>query len=714
MAMAAALESFVDSDQDSDHEEDGHVDDEREGHDDDEDYDSSSGNTEEYFMRVGGGRVSNNSRLSGASSRFSGTSRSSLSSAGSNMRLAAAAATQASRVSYLGRRQSTDIVADALMEEFGDDDYEDSYNDTDGDREEVEIGRYGPSNEFILDEDIVNAAKYEFPNQVQDAIVKQNLAPGLHRASNDGRDHGEHLLYEKYDQPIQSGVYPGYDQLHGRMTTATEEQPQSHSNRLRDNDDHSEIGSAPSRNDSEAFDLFDDEQIIHQQFGKGDAQAADIVPTSSGSEGVGVSALDPLRRHSFNQHRRTSYNSAHSDHSLHSAPSPYEYGTAEGGANGTERRRPVSITVPATEGTGYRRRRSARNSASVRRQSVQIRGGTKSASTPSGSFIGEQRRPSYSANEDEESGTSNSGANSGSISSAVGLLMFRNRRSRHMRQSLSFAAKQGPLSNLENAIDTLRNQDSNNEWENVAAAVTVVAASEAGASASKSQHNIKFAVNDTVLVFLTLLNVTNMEDPKDTFTVAPVNKYGFPAGEGRKEAEKLGPYTFVLCRVVHVHFDEDDRYYTVERADTGTHQRADSGWMEPINDPAGIHSAMQAAKKTVRSTQDKPEEVQEETGFLQSCMDTCMSIISWPSNFLMTTVLPFYHRLRLATKILVSNFLLGDAPFSCKVRVTGINLLVLCSIAFLFLEVINLGFLPASLDDEMAIIGTYVMLPVLS
>ena len=73
----------------------------------------------------------------------------------------------------------------------------------------------------------------------------------------------------------------------------------------------------------------------------------------------------------------------------------------------------------------------------------------------------------------------------------------------------------------------------------------------------------QYTLNDTVLVFLTLLNVTNMDDPKDTFTVAPVNKNGFPPGDSRTEEEKIGPYTYVLATVKHVHFDEDDSYYTV-------------------------------------------------------------------------------------------------------------------------------------------------------
>lgn len=33
-----------------------------------------------------------------------------------------------------------------------------------------------------------------------------------------------------------------------------------------------------------------------------------------------------------------------------------------------------------------------------------------------------------------------------------------------------------------------------------------------------------------------------------------------------------------------VHFDEDDRYYTVVRADTGTEQRADSGTLQLADD----------------------------------------------------------------------------------------------------------------------------------
>ena len=150
--------------------------------------------------------------------------------------------------------------------------------------------------------------------------------------------------------------------------------------------------------------------------------------------------------------------------------------------------------------------------------------------------------------------------------SSTGLLSF-GRRSARRSQPLNTGG-------LDNAIERLRN--SNSEWESVAAAVAVVQESERRPTSTMSRQN-QFDIGDYVLVFLTLLNVTNEEDPKDAFTVAAVNKFGFPEGEGRNEEERKGPYNFVLARVKQLHFEEDDRYYTVIREDTGSEQRADSG-----------------------------------------------------------------------------------------------------------------------------------------
>jgi hypothetical protein len=127
--------------------------------------------------------------------------------------------------------------------------------------------------------------------------------------------------------------------------------------------------------------------------------------------------------------------------------------------------------------------------------------------------------------------------------------------------------------------------------------------------------------------------------------------------------------------------------------------------MEPLNDPEGIEAASRAAKKTVRSTQDKPMEEEEESGYFQNAVECFMDTIAWPAEFFRSTMLPWYHMQRLNAKLQVTKLLYGDAPFACKVRVTGINLLVFCSFVFLLLEVVNLAFFPATFDKEVAIVG---------
>lgn len=616
----------------------------------------------------------------------------------------------------------------------------------------IVIGQNGSRNELILDDDIDEEV---YSDQIVDIVFHHDLdeeepyggsRQSNHRSLNnvygyrdddddDGGDddNNDTSMSDEHDRAIRRGERSQYGDV-GRTMTA-----------IGGGDfDHDDV-------DSEGLDQFDDDQLINQFATEnyGWHSPRQQPPSSSSEEGVVISGLsmlgnldnsttgdwynnqggatgggpsdpilvttvnlapstpapgsgpvDPNRRPSFKQ--RTSYTSSSSDLSYHSAPNPSGPATSLLYEEDLQARRSHSIAVPNAEGAGKARRNSDRSS--MRRPSVKIKsfgGGALPGSVHSGT-LGSTTTGSGDLTED---GMPTTPTGSVSSSPSVSLLSFRSRRSRQTRQTMSIQARSSPLGSLDHAIESLRKQDLNSEWENVAAAVTVVAAGEQGGSASKSRH-IKFAVNDTVLVFLTLLNVTNIEGPKDSFTVAPVNKYGYPSGEGRTDTEKSGPYTFVLCTVKHVHFDEDDRYYTVERMDTGTEQRADSGWMEPLTDPYAIEAASRAAKKTVRSTQDKAEEVLEETGVFHECMDMFVGVLSWPHHFFVSTLFPFYKRLRSALKRMVTLSLNGDAPFSCKLRVTGINLLVSCSMAFLFLEVINVAFLPADMDSEMAIIGT--------
>eukprot|EP00980_Cylindrotheca_fusiformis_P021686 scaffold8529_cov137-Cylindrotheca_fusiformis.AAC.16 len=318
-----------------------------------------------------------------------------------------------------------------------------------------------------------------------------------------------------------------------------------------------------------------------------------------------------------------------SEHTSHSAPNHaghpvtdygvfnYEPAEAKGFASKAERRRPLSITVPNAAGAADSRSGMKQRRKSHRLVKPKIKG------------IGEEAPTTHSVQHQ----------NSGSI------LGFGRRSSRKVNQGSMTGSNSEAFGN---AIEKLRNQDANSEWESVAAAVAVVQESERRPTSNTVSRHNQFDVGDTVLVFLTLLNVTNMEDPKDTFTIAAVNMFGYPEGEGRTEDERKGPYNFVLATVKQLHFEEDDRYYTVIRADTGTEQRADSGWMEPLSDPAGLDAAYRAAKRTFRSQSDQEIELMEEG----------------------------YHNMRMKAKFRVSQLLYGDSPFACRIRVTGINFLV--------------------------------------
>lgn len=229
-------------------------------------------------------------------------------------------------------------------------------------------------------------------------------------------------------------------------------------------------------------------------------------------------------------------------------------------------------------------------------------------------------------------------------------------------------------------------------------------------------RNVIFNVNDKVLVYLTLLNITNNDElTKDTYTTTAVNKFGYPNKEGKRSSsieksdhhhqEKFhGPFMFILCEIKQVHFDESERYYTVHRYDTGIDQRANPGWMEPISDPIAISTALNAAKYGMKNNNDPTtliingvmcDDDDDDDGWLIKLQ------IYWT-----LTIIPFHQRLRIATKIILTELLHGNRPFSCKIRITSINLLVLCSTIFLFLEVINLGWLPPRYDNEIATVGT--------
>lgn len=247
---------------------------------------------------------------------------------------------------------------------------------------------------------------------------------------------------------------------------------------------------------------------------------------------------------------------------------------------------------------------------------------------------------------------------------------------------------------------TSRLQLGSSDLDNVAAAAAVVAASEP--TSSRRQYT----VDDSALAYLNILNHTNSEDPHESFTLEPVNKFGFPPGGGTTSAEQRGPYDFVLVSVKKVHFDEDFPYYTVLRADTNTEQRCDAGWMEPIDSPAGLEAALAASKQTMQAVTDEPED--DEIGMCARVWFCLSDVLSWPVRYTKSAIVPFYRSTRYAAKKQVTHVLYGDSPYACRVRMTGVNLLVLCSIIFVFIEAFSLAFLPASLDFAASVVGCVV------
>jgi hypothetical protein len=384
-----------------------------------------------------------------------------------------------------------------------------------------------------------------------------------------------------------------------------------------------------------------------------------------------VGAVEPARQSFSLRNRRTSYRSE-SDGTFHSAPARTQQdpmsrlGYESPGSSESKYRRPMSVAVPNAAGAVSSMRMARR--------------GTSSRIVNSFTGIDE--------------GEAQSAPFSGSS------LLFGRLSSLGSRKNSS----QDLMTSFDTAIERLK-KNSKSEWENVAAAVAIVQESEKRPTSTSTRHN-QFAVGDTVLVYLTLLNVTNGEDAKDAFTVSAVNKFGYPEGEGRTEDEKKGPYLYVLATVKQLHFEEDDRYYTVIRADTGSEQRADSGWMEPLTNLEGIEAAARAAKKTFRSVSNDQDELMDESGYFQDVIGFLYDFALWPVYFVHNSILPGYRKIRSRAKLRVAQMIYGDSPFACRIQINGIHFLVLCSIIFLFLEVANLAFFPATYNTEVSIVGT--------
>ena len=251
----------------------------------------------------------------------------------------------------------------------------------------------------------------------------------------------------------------------------------------------------------------------------------------------------------------------------------------------------------------------------------------------------------------------------------------------------------------------------------------------------------RYRVGDTVLVTNSQVKGANL-----------VNRYGYPAGGGLTSEETRGPYTYVLATVKKVHFDEDAEYYTVTRADTGVHQRADTGkrafvmaflctlvkdidtnsirileLMEPLKTAHAEAAALRAATEEPQITSERgthsargknsgsSSSLRGASQFSEN-IKIFISIIGSPFFWLYDYLAKLLGRrisrhanlALLATKRQGQLFLNGMKPYSCSMRLTIVNFLVICSVWYMFIDQARLAFIPRSADFALAIVSLYV------
>jgi hypothetical protein len=206
---------------------------------------------------------------------------------------------------------------------------------------------------------------------------------------------------------------------------------------------------------------------------------------------------------------------------------------------------------------------------------------------------------------------------------------------------------------------------------------------------------------------------------KEKLIYNPVNKYGYPPGKGGTEEELRPPYVYVLARVTKVHFEEDARYYTVIREDNQLEQRADTEFMEPILNEKARMAALEAAHTkqspllhhsyTGSNDLDKSlAQRSEESKIWKYCclcahtLDFFWLILKSISSCCITQVAPpllhastwSYRFAKSQARLLLS----GLKPYEVNLRLTYVNVMVLCSFIFIFSDTVKLAFLPPSMD----------------
>jgi len=120
--------------------------------------------------------------------------------------------------------------------------------------------------------------------------------------------------------------------------------------------------------------------------------------------------------------------------------------------------------------------------------------------------------------------------------------------------------------------------------------------------------------------------------------------------------------------------------------------------MEPIRNEEAIEVALRAAQLTARDYRDRLERDDEHKSLWHRSSESF-------GHFVEKRVVPFYSKTRNSAKIVVKRMMNGDHGYSINFRFSSINFLVLCSLIFLFLDVVTISFFTVDWDQTAAIVG---------
>ena len=287
----------------------------------------------------------------------------------------------------------------------------------------------------------------------------------------------------------------------------------------------------------------------------------------------------------------------------------------------------------------------------------------------------------------------------------------------HSRESHVFAGEhRGPLprsgslesegSSMNSSLGSINSNTATATNMNTANSSTQTVTSRAS-STLRARHvhgsaqqsiNVQYTVGHYVLI-------SNHGRP--VCSAALVNRHGFqkdgagsssfPGGPLTPE-ERRGPYLFTMARVVAVHFGENGRYYTVRREDDGGEQQADAACMMPLEaDGAGLTAAREAARQRRGGTVDSDG---VGTPARRRLLQLCTAASAWARGRFAPV-----RGWKRGARTKVGACLNGHRPYGIRIRLTGVNFFVACSIWYLYIDQLRLAFLSHEWDFGCAVVS---------